>query len=98
MLSKRWFPNIGTALEDRATLATVVLDDLLAISSAREALSSGRAVEIREAANLTQAEVAAFCGVTSATVSRWESKSRQPRGAAAKRFSRLLDALAEGRR
>jgi DNA-binding transcriptional regulator YiaG len=71
------------------------LDDLTSISEARGLLESGRAVEIRKAARLSQGEVAAFCGVDPAAVSRWESGQRSPRGAAAIRFARLMRALEE---
>jgi DNA-binding transcriptional regulator YiaG len=71
----------------------VKLDDALSIAEAREFLQSGRAVEIRKAARLSQGEVAAFCRVDPAAVSRWESKNRMPRGEAAIRFARLMKAL-----
>jgi DNA-binding transcriptional regulator YiaG len=72
------------------------LDDLTLIAEARELLASGRATEMRKVARLSQGEVALFCGVDPAAVSRWESGQRSPRGAAAIRFARLMREL-EGR-
>jgi DNA-binding transcriptional regulator YiaG len=71
----------------------VRLDEVTSIAEARELLESGRAVEIRKAARLSQGEVAAFCRVDPAAVSRWESRNRSPRGEAAIRFAQLMRAL-----
>lgn len=69
------------------------LKELKLIADARELLESGCAIEIRKKARLSQSEIAAFCRVDPAAVSRWESKSRIPRGGAALRLARLLRAL-----
>jgi DNA-binding transcriptional regulator YiaG len=74
----------------------VTIEDLKLIVEARELLESGRAIEIRKAARLSQAEVAACCDVDPAAISRWESQQRRPRGAAAKRFARLMRTLDRG--
>jgi DNA-binding transcriptional regulator YiaG len=67
--------------------------DLLLVTRARADLKSGAAREVRVACGLTQTEIAAQVGVSSVAVSRWEAGNRTPRGAAALRYARLLDAL-----
>jgi transcriptional regulator with XRE-family HTH domain len=67
--------------------------DLLNIAFAREAARSGRAVAIRKASGLSQAEVGAGCGASHAAVSRWESGLRTPHGRAAARYGALLKSL-----
>lgn len=67
--------------------------DLLLVTRARADLKSGAARSLRLACDLTQTEVAAQAGVSSAAVSRWEAGDRTPRGAAALRYARLMDAL-----
>ncbi len=49
---------------------------------------------LRERARLSQAEVAAAAGVDRATVSRWESGEREPRGELLARYVAILDRLA----
>ncbi len=71
----------------------MTVEDLKLIADARELLESGRAVEIRKAARLSQGEVAAVCRVDPAAVSRWEGGQRSPRGSAAKRYAKLIRAL-----
>jgi DNA-binding transcriptional regulator YiaG len=72
--------------------------DLLFIAAAREAAKTGEARRLREAAGLSQVEVALTVGVTSQAVNRWESRSRSPRGRAAVRYGRLLERLADRER
>lgn len=71
----------------------MVTADVLKISRARAALASGEATEIRKAAHLSQAEMAAAAGVTQPTVARWEAGVRVPRGKTARRYARVLDAI-----
>jgi transcriptional regulator with XRE-family HTH domain len=71
-------------------------DDLLLLSQARADAKSGRAREIRLAADVSQAEIARACGVAPAAVSQWESGQRTPRGEAALRYGRALHMLARG--
>jgi transcriptional regulator with XRE-family HTH domain len=71
-------------------------EDLRLIAEARELLGSGRAARIREAARLSQSEVAAALGVQPSSVSRWESGERRPSAGVAKRFAKLMRALEEG--
>ena len=65
------------------------------LSEARLAVASGRATSVREAAGLSQGEVARAIGVTPATLSRWEARQRRPTGGAAVRYARLLRMLAD---
>jgi transcriptional regulator with XRE-family HTH domain len=48
---------------------------------------------VRARARLSQAEIAAACGVTPAAVSRWEAGNRKPRGEAARRYAGLIEIL-----
>lgn len=50
---------------------------------------------IRQAAGLTQQDLADPCEVDRATVSRWESGARRPRGPDLVRYSELLRSLRE---
>jgi transcriptional regulator with XRE-family HTH domain len=59
----------------------------------RELSASGRAREIRAAARLSLAEVAAACGIDEGTLSRWERGQRRPRSPVALRYLAVLDAL-----
>ena len=68
-------------------------DELLLLARVREMARSGAAATARLRAGVTQVELAATVGVTPAAVCRWESGSRRPRGAAALRYARILEAL-----
>lgn len=72
------------------------LDGLLEQIRVRRALP-GPAVrrELREAAGLTQRDVALVIGVDEATVSRWETGAREPRGQRREGYSALLKRLRE---
>ena len=48
---------------------------------------------LREAAGIHQRELALAAGVTAATISRWESGTREPRGEAAAKYAMLLERL-----
>jgi DNA-binding transcriptional regulator YiaG len=65
------------------------------LQALRELTTSGKAREIREAARLTESEIARSVGTHYSTVSRWESGQRLPRGEAALRYAALLDRLAK---
>jgi DNA-binding transcriptional regulator YiaG len=69
------------------------ITDLTPVVRARRALKSGRAIEIRLAAGLSQSEIATALGVSQAAVCRWEAGERRPRGDAARRYGQLLDVL-----
>jgi transcriptional regulator with XRE-family HTH domain len=71
----------------------LVEEDLILLREVREAARSGRARRVRELSGLSQQEVAAAVGVDAATVSRWESGRRTPRGAAAVAYAKALRAL-----
>lgn len=70
-----------------------MVSDVLELSRVRDAVLSGRAIELRETARLTQGEIARAIGVSPAAVSRWEAGERSPRGEPARRYGALLDAL-----
>jgi transcriptional regulator with XRE-family HTH domain len=67
--------------------------DVLLLAETREAVSTGAASKLREAARLSQADVARAIGVSPSTVSRWEAGERLPRGKAARRYAEFLNAL-----
>lgn len=50
--------------------------------------------ELRNAAGLSQADVAAVLGVTGGCISRWEAGSRSPRPTHVGRYLHLLEPLA----
>lgn len=68
--------------------------DLALIAWARKAAEDGQARAIRERAGLTQLELAEVIGTTEASVSRWESAARLPRGELGLRYGQLLAELA----
>lgn len=67
--------------------------DVLLLAWLRGACLDGTARQIRETAQLTQAEIASSIGVTDAAVGLWESGKRVPGQDAALRYGRLLDRL-----
>jgi DNA-binding transcriptional regulator YiaG len=67
----------------------------LAAADARRWASDGTGRRLREAAMLTQAEVAEQCGVTPAAVAAWEAGRRTPSGRPARRYGILLRSLKE---
>jgi DNA-binding transcriptional regulator YiaG len=72
----------------------VNVDDLVATVRIRRRLPEPRIRRlVREAAGISQSELAETLGVSTATVCRWESGKRRPRGAALESYVRLLDEL-----
>ena len=69
-------------------------DSIASLLELREIITSGRARQIREAAGLPADALARQLEVTPATVTRWETGIRYPRGANARRYARLLRRLA----
>ena len=76
-----------------ATPRRLDADDVDAVVLARLALVDGRAREARLAAQMTQAEEAAYCKVTEGCVNHWEARRRVPRTEEAIRLGRLLQQL-----
>lgn len=64
------------------------------LARVRRLAASGEARRIRQAANVSQSEIAAEIAVHEATVSQWENGKQCPRGAAALRYLEELEALA----
>jgi transcriptional regulator with XRE-family HTH domain len=62
----------------------------------RAAARSGRGARLREAAGLSQAQLAELAGVTPAAVSRWEAGERRPTGRRAIAYAQALRRVAEG--
>jgi DNA-binding transcriptional regulator YiaG len=58
-------------------------------------LESGRARQIRETAGLSSPALARQLDVSPAAVTRWETGTRRPLGANARKYARLLSRLAE---
>jgi DNA-binding transcriptional regulator YiaG len=56
----------------------------------RELAASGEARRIRQAAGLSQADLARACSVSAPAISRWEAGSRIPRGEAARRYAAII--------
>jgi transcriptional regulator with XRE-family HTH domain len=69
------------------------LEQLLALAEVRDLARSGRALRIRVASGLTQAELGAAVGVDGSTVHRWERGSRRPSGARALAYGKALRVL-----
>jgi DNA-binding transcriptional regulator YiaG len=70
--------------------------DLVDLARVRDLVHSGAARSIRLAGHLSQQQVADHCGVTNATVCRWESTGsnrRMPTGEPAVRYLELLERL-----
>ena len=89
-----WRGRHGFSLANvMATPELIEPSDTLIISSTRADIAAGRARQVRERARLSQAEVARALGVDTATVSRWETGMRLPRGRTALRLASLLAAL-----
>jgi DNA-binding transcriptional regulator YiaG len=76
------FANEPQALSDTRCIARAIL-----------ALESGEAIRLRRRLGLSQAGIAGAVGCEPATVSRWESRVRRPRGELAVRYGRLLAEL-----
>jgi transcriptional regulator with XRE-family HTH domain len=73
----------------------MAVTDLVRLADVRAIAESGTARSLRLAAGLSLAEVAEHVGVSPVTVYRWEVGDRRPRGEAALRYGRLLEALAD---
>lgn len=67
--------------------------DLLLLADIREAVRSGEARRVRQAARISRSEVAAVCGVDQSTVARWENDQRSPRGAAGLKYAQIVAQL-----
>jgi transcriptional regulator with XRE-family HTH domain len=70
--------------------------ELLLLIEGRAAVESGRGVRLREAAGLSQAELARLAGVSPAALCRWEAHERIPRGENAIGYAKALRRVAEG--
>ena len=69
------------------------VDDLVAKLRAKVLPPPDVCRSIRIASGATQDEVAEAIGVDRATVSRWESGSRSPRGDIRRRYAEVVDVL-----
>ncbi len=67
--------------------------DVLGLARLRAMLRSGEAVKIREAAEITNPEMATALGVNPSTLYRWETGKCVPKGEKAKAYARLLAEL-----
>lgn len=71
------------------------IDDLVAASHSRRRLPEPPVCRLlRQRARLSQADIAAVLGVDRATVSRWETGGREPRGQLRATYIEILDRLA----
>jgi transcriptional regulator with XRE-family HTH domain len=67
--------------------------DLVAVGAVRRACLNGDARHIRRLAGVSMEQMAAACGVSYATLLRWEHGRRSPRTRAALRLASVLAAL-----
>jgi transcriptional regulator with XRE-family HTH domain len=75
---------------------TSLLDDVLAqAAAARELPTAAEARAIREAAGITQQQIGDVVGVDRATICRWESGKRRPRGANVRFYFAVLKRIVE---
>jgi transcriptional regulator with XRE-family HTH domain len=72
----------------------MALEDLEHLSAVRRWAESGVARTVRERAKITQAELAAVCGVDPSAVGLWERGERTPGGETAKKYYSVLVKLA----
>jgi transcriptional regulator with XRE-family HTH domain len=68
------------------------IDEVLTVARLRADVRAGRVRAIREAAGLSQDEVARALGVDQASIMRWE-KGREPRHEHALKYADLLNRL-----
>lgn len=61
----------------------------------RDAVATGRALDLRRLARLRPAEMASLVGVPVQTLAAWEAGRRMPTGAAALRYAKALTKLQE---
>ncbi|MBV8980396.1 MAG: helix-turn-helix transcriptional regulator [Acidimicrobiia bacterium] len=69
------------------------MDTLTPLVRVRQLARSGRAREIREAANLSYRELAGAINVDPSTLLRWEAGQTRPRGEVALQWLRVLEEL-----
>jgi len=67
--------------------------DLRLLAEGRQLARSGRGARLRELAGLSQTDIAKLIGVSSSTVSRWESGERAPRSEHAVLYAKALRAI-----
>lgn len=79
------------------TIGVVTKNELALISEIREALADGTAMKRRQAARISQGEIAEASGVGQSTVSGWENNHRRPKADHALAYGRAL-AAAERKR
>lgn len=72
-----------------------VADEIRSRLRVRELPAPSECREIREAAGLSQQEMADAISVTKATISHWESGLRNPRGALRARYAEAIRTLQE---
>lgn len=68
-------------------------DELLRIARGRVLATSGAARRIREAAGVSQRELAEVVEVAPSTLARWERGETRPRGASSVRYAEALTTL-----
>lgn len=69
------------------------ISDVVRLLRVRELARSGEARRLRLDAGLSLAEMGAPCGVDQATVWRWETGRRRPKGAPALTYEEILRAI-----
>jgi DNA-binding transcriptional regulator YiaG len=69
-------------------------DSIVRLARLYNNLQTGRSKRIRQAAQLTQADVARAVGASRCAVASWEDGRKRPKGDQATRYRTLLDSLA----
>jgi transcriptional regulator with XRE-family HTH domain len=77
-----------------ASAPEIEMQKAAALAEVRASLRSGKAKALREAAGLSQRDVAEAVGATAPTISLWERGLRRPLSDSAIKYGRLLRILA----
>lgn len=67
--------------------------DAVTLTLLRRYAADGTARRLRKECHLSLTDVAVVCGVSKASISKWERGLQLPRGTGARRFAELLAAL-----
>lgn len=83
------------AVRLRRIVVVVMANDIRMVIEGRAAASTGRGARLRQAARISQRELAQLVGVSQVAIHRWESRENLPTGAHAIAYARALREIAE---